>query len=94
MTRTVVDQSGSTVACPTAPAATVAEPSQVPVAKQSSCPSSTGAKAGIGAGIGVPLAACAAGAILWAIRERRLRKRAERGPVSDMQDLGGMAVPR
>ncbi|CAL8578547.1 hypothetical protein XPA_004318 [Xanthoria parietina] len=57
-----------------------------------SCPSASRAQAGIGAGVGVPLAAAFAGALLWAFRERKLRRRAETGQLSGYpQDLGGIA---
>lgn len=70
---------------------TPANSSSQATSPQASCSSSVGAKVGIGAGVGVPLAAAAAGAILWALRERRLRKRAETSQALYTSDIGGIA---
>lgn len=57
-----------------------------------SCPSASRAQAGIGAGVGVPLAVAFAGALLWAFRERKLQRRAETSQLLGYpQDLGGIA---
>ncbi|KAI4163196.1 MAG: hypothetical protein LQ342_003129 [Letrouitia transgressa] len=59
------------------------------------CPSETGEKAAIGAGIGVPLAAALTAALLWAIWERRLRKKAQRtGYLVDIHENGAMTAIR
>lgn len=55
------------------------------------CPSAHKAKVGIGAGLGLPLAALAGGAVYWALRERRLRKRAELLPPGYARDFGGVS---
>lgn len=56
-----------------------------------SCPSSARAKAGIEAGVGVPLGAAVAAFLVWALRERRLRKRVETAQWFRNQDIGGIA---
>lgn len=78
----------TTVTCSTSPATPSSSSIQSSVLP---CTSSKQAKVGIGAGLGIPLAAVAGGAIYWALRERRLRKRAERSPPRYTQDFGGIA---
>ncbi|KAL8676609.1 MAG: hypothetical protein Q9186_006894 [Xanthomendoza sp. 1 TL-2023] len=68
-----------------------------PAAIDPACPtapksSNSRAQAGIGAGVGVPLALALGGAMVWALRERNLRRRAEAGHSSYYPpDVGGIA---
>lgn len=68
--------------------ATVADPSRW---SSNTCPLSGRAQARVGVEVGVPLAAATVAVALWALRERRLRRQAERRNNGYTQDIGGIA---